>query len=97
MYEQLGALVPSPLSCRSLQFEGLGDELTGHRHLQGQEPRVQGCRRQGRSGRLRTWVKIVPVRADGGDGRGQERGMEEGLEGTRPLGVDLVQAMDRLV
>jgi hypothetical protein len=45
----------------------------------------------------RTGSEMVPVRQHRGDGRGDERGMQEGLEGTRPLGVDLVRAMRRFV
>jgi hypothetical protein len=52
-------------------------------------------------------VRILLPEADGsthggwseadGENGGDERGMQEGLEGTRPLGVDLVQTVDRRV
>jgi hypothetical protein len=37
------------------------------------------------------------VRQEGGKGRGHERGRQERLERTRALGVDLVEAVPRLV
>jgi hypothetical protein len=95
--EPRGDLVPSPRGGGSLQLEGLGDDLTGHRPLQGQESRVSRGRRPGRSGLPRTGVALVLGRQDGRHGCGHERGRSEGLESTRRLGVNRVPAMDRRV
>jgi hypothetical protein len=46
---------------------------------------------------VRTSVEVVLVCKYGGDGRSHERGMQERLHRTWPLGVDLVQAVYRLV
>jgi hypothetical protein len=37
------------------------------------------------------------VSQEGGDNRGDERGMQERLQGAGPLGVNLVQAVHRLI
>jgi hypothetical protein len=46
---------------------------------------------------LRPGLHSVCMREESGDGRGDERGMQEGLQGARPLGVDRIQAVARLI
>jgi len=81
----------------SLQLEGMGHGLTGNRERQGQASGVEWGLGPGRSGLLRAGLHIVRMDEQGGNGRGDERGMQEGLQGARPLGVDRVQAVDRFV
>ena len=97
MREQLCNLVPALYGLGPLQLEGLGDGLTGHGELQGQAPGVEGGLRAGRSSLLGPGLHMVGMREEGGDGRGDERGMQERLQGARPFGVDRVQAVHRLV
>ena len=77
-----------------LELEGLGDGMTGNCELQGEAPRMQGglcawCVRL-----LRAGLQVVGMSEQGGDGRGDERGIQEGLQGTRLLGIDRVQPVD---
>ena len=96
MREQRCDLVPAPRGLGPLQVEGLGDRLTGHGQLQGQAPGMQGRLRPWRPGLRRTGLQIVGMGEEGGDGRGDERGMQERLQGAGPLGVDRVQAVTDL-
>jgi hypothetical protein len=51
-----------------------------------------------RAWRSRLWrlsLHVEGMREEGGDGRGDKGGMHEGLQGTRPFGVDGLQAVDR--
>src|SRR6267142_2998315 len=95
--EQLCNLVPALRGLGPLELEGLGDGLTGDGELQRQAPGVQGGLCAWRARLLRAGFRVVGMREEGGDGRGDERGMQEGLQGARPLGVDGIQAVDRLV
>ena len=93
MGEQLRDLLPPAPGHDSLQMAGLGNGLTGHGQLQGEEPGVERRFRPGRSGLRRTGLEVMRVRQECSDGRGHERGMQERLQRARPLGVDLVQAI----
>src|SRR5262252_746726 len=97
MREQLCNLIPALRGLSPRQLEGLRNRLAGDRQLQGQAPGVQGSLRAWCSHLLRPGLHIVRMGQEGGDSRGNERGMQEGLHGTRPLGVDRVQTVDRLI
>ena len=97
MGEQRRDLLPPALGRDSLQIARLGNGLTGHGQLQGEEPGVERCLCPGYSGLGRTGLEVMRVRQEGSEGRGHERGMQERLQGTRLLGVDLVEAVHRLV
>jgi hypothetical protein len=97
MGQQVGDLLPAALGGSPLELEGLGNRLTGHGQLHGQppgmyrglspeHPRLRGPR-----------LPIVSVGQESSHNGGDERGMQERLHGTRPLGVDLVEAVDGLV
>ena len=45
---------------------------------------------------LRAGLQVVGMSEQGGDGRGDERGIQEGLQGTRLLGIDRVQRLTDL-
>ena len=93
MGEECGDLVPALRGLGPPEVEGLGDGLTRYRQLQRQTSRVKRRFRAWRTGLRRTSLEIVRVREEGGDGRGDERGMQERLQGTGPLGIHLVQAV----
>ena len=97
MREQRRDLVPALRGLGPLQLEGLGDGLTGDGELQGQAPGMQGGLRAWRSRLLWPGVDMVGMREQGSKGGGDERGMPERLQGTRPFGVDRVQPVHRLV
>ena len=97
MRTQLCHLVPASRGFNPLQLEGLGNRLTGDGQLQGQAPRVQGGLAAWRAQRRRAGVHVVRMREEGGDGRGDERGMQKRLQGARPLGVERIQAVDRRI
>jgi hypothetical protein len=97
MGEQRRDLLPPALGHDSLQLARLGHGLTGHGQLHGEEPRVERRFCPGRSGLGRTRLEVMRVRQEGRQGRGQERGVQERLQGTRRLGVDGVEAVHRLV
>ena len=97
MREECRDLVPALHGLGSLQVEGLGDGLTRHRELQGEAPGVQRCLRAWRTALRWTSLSIVRMREESGDGRGDERGMQERLQGAGPLGINLIQPVHRLV
>ena len=95
--EECRDLVPAPLRLNSLQVDSLGDGLTRHGQLQGQAPGVQGGLAAGRPSLPRAGLHMVGMREEGGDRRGDEGGMQEGLQGAGSFGVDRIQAIHRLV
>ena len=97
MREQRRDLVPALRRLGPRQLEGLGDRLTGNRELQGEAPRVQRGLGAWCARLLRAGLQVVGMREQGGDGRGDERGMQEGLQGAWLLGIDRVQPVDRLI
>ena len=78
--EECGDLVPALRGLGPLEVEGLGDGLTRHGQLQRQTSGVKRCFRAWRPGLRRTSLQIVRVREEGGDGRGDERSMQERLQ-----------------
>ena len=76
------ALVPALYGLGALQVEGVGDGLTRNRELQREAPGVQRCLHAWRIGLRWTRLEIVLVREERGDGRGDERGMQERLQGS---------------
>ena len=97
MHEQHRNLVPTFRGRGPLQLKGLGDGLAGNRELQGEAPRMQGGRWAWCVRLLWASLHGVDMREQGGDGRGDERGIQEGLQGARLLGIDRVQPVDRLI
>ena len=97
MREQGRNLMPPVRRLCPLQLKGLGNRLTGNRELQGEAPGVQRGLGAWGARLLRTGVHVVGMREQGGEGRGDERGMPEGLQRPWLLGVDGVQSVDRLI
>ena len=97
MREQRRDLLPALRGLGPRQLEGLSDRLTGDGQLQRQTPRVQRGLRAGRPRLLRAGLHMVGMREEGGDGRGHERGLQEGLQGARLFGIDRVPAVPRLI
>jgi hypothetical protein len=75
----------------------VGDGLTRHGQRQGQTPGVQRRLRPWRPDLRRTRLQVVRVRQEGGDLRGDERGVQKRFQGAGPRGVYRVQAMHGLV
>ena len=88
-----GDLVPALRGLGPLEVEGWGDGLTRYRPLPRQTSRVQRRFRAWRTGLRRTSLKMVRVRAEGGEARGDARGLQERLQGTGPLGIPRVEAV----
>ena len=81
----------------SRQLARLGNGLTGRGQLQGEAPRVERRLCPRHAGLHRTRLEVMRVRQEGHPGRGHQGGIQESLEGTRLLGVDLVEAIHRRV
>ena len=81
----------------SLQLARLGNGLRGRGQLPGEAPRVERRLCPRHAGRHRTRLEVMRVRQEGSSGRGHQGGIQESLEGTRLLGVDLVEAIHRRV
>jgi hypothetical protein len=97
VHEACGTLVPLPLGLDRLQLEGVGDGLTGHGQRQGQAPWLERRLQPWLANLRRASLQIMRVGAAGGDGRGHACRLQERLQRARPLGVDLVQTIPRLV
>jgi hypothetical protein len=95
MHEQRCDFLPAPPRLGSLEVEGLRNRLTGHGQLQGQAPGMQ-WRLRPRLPLLR-WAGLpsVGLGEEGGNHRGDERGMQERFHRAGAFGIDLVQAVDR--
>jgi hypothetical protein len=93
MGQHVGDLLPAALGGSPHAFEGLRHRLTGHGQLQDQAP---GMYRGLSAGHAPLWglrLQMMSVGQEGYKNGGDARGMQERLHGTRPLGVDLIQAM----
>lgn len=97
MYEQPRDLVPRLPHIVSLQREGVDNGLTRDRELQGWASVVKWGRGPCLSGLLRAGLHTVWMGRQGDNGRSDERGIQERVQGARPLGVDHVQIVDRFV
>jgi hypothetical protein len=91
MRQQLCNFVPMPLGLGSLQVKGLGDGMTGHRQLYGQESRVERCLWAWRVGLLWACLHMVCMCEEEGKGAGDERGRQNRLHSRQ---VEM-QARDR--
>lgn len=95
--QQRGDLVPAPLRRRPFPVEGLGHGLTGH----GERPReasgVQWCLQAGLPRLRRAGLPMVGGGQEGGNHRGEARGVQECRHRAGSRGIHLVQAMDRLI
>jgi len=97
MREQLRDLLPPLPGLDPFELEGVGDRLTGHSPLQGQASGMQGGLYAWRADLLRPDLQIMSKGEERSKNRGDERGMQERLQGAGPLGVNLVGAVHRLV
>src|SRR6266545_4426038 len=97
MREPCRNLIPPVRRLCPLQLRGLGDRLTGNRELQGEAPGVQRSPGAWGARLLRAGLHVVGMREQGREGRGDARGMQEGLQGARRLRVNRVQSVDRRI
>src|SRR5215475_15626234 len=90
-------LLPPALGHDCVPRARLGTGLTGHGPRQGEAPGVARRCCPGRAGRGRTRLEVLRVRQQGRPRRGQERGLQARLQGTRRRGGDGVEAGPRRV